>query len=370
MADLLLKAPDTSLEIAPGLLAWSAVCVTWVIRRAMRKHIHVSTELVQTPNGVAARPSVGFGTRSTGLGAIPPTPPPTGAQLKAKRHLDKKLWSLVKLNTHLDELSARGYVLVFSNGSSEHFDSVGWVGGYGIFVDVGVEVFDFMPLHMKRTVNLAELLAAVTAMKLHAGHDKVALFADSAYVLLGAKGAARQWKLNGWKGSSRPVSNVKLWQELLDYLDNTFQRMKWVKVPSHVNVRRNEEANTVANQGSVNNPMYPVKKTPHGRRLHPTCTTARAGKNPKALPPEISPIKPMFLKFDVQPNPPPPNSPAPRHVVSQEERLQHGGGGCLLISSVRLPTVSVHYLLGLPLAYALRVSTKYLHFKLMPLSEK
>ena len=46
---------------------------------------------------------------------------------------------------------------------------------------------------------------------------------------------------------------------MLHFLDNTFQELRWVKVPSHVNVMGNEQANTLANQGRVNNPLYPKK---------------------------------------------------------------------------------------------------------------
>ena len=113
----------------------------------------------------------------------------------------------------------------------------------------------------------------------------MALCADSASVFLGAKGAARWWKINGWKGSSGPVSNVPLWQELLGHLDETFQQLKWVKLPSHVNSVGNEKANTLANKGRVKNPLYPAKKTPHGRQLHRSCNPACTDKRPKITPP-------------------------------------------------------------------------------------
>ena len=126
-------------------------------------------------------------------------------------------------------------MLIYTDGSSERFPTFGWVGGYGVYSGAGIEVSDFVPLHLKQTINSAELLVAPVAMTLHADHLKIALSADSEYVLLGVKGAARRWKINGWKGSSGPVSNVPIWEELLQFLDDTFQEIKWVKVPSHVN---------------------------------------------------------------------------------------------------------------------------------------
>ena len=182
--DLLMKAPDTSVGIPPGLLAWSAIKVNWDIRCALRTtHFHVSTSLFLTRwvkrlsvwqqvqvwvlfpktlsvfiDGVlssASDSSVSYPT----LIAIPPTPPPSRAQLRAARRLERKLRSLEKLNQHLDTLESEDFLLIYTDGSSERFPPVGWVGGYGVYFGAGIEVSDFVPLHMKQTITSAELLA-------------------------------------------------------------------------------------------------------------------------------------------------------------------------------------------------------------------
>ena len=114
------------------------------------------------------------------------------------------------------------------------------MGGYGVFLKLPVWLSAPVPLHMKQTINAAELLAALPALRLHANEPKVAICTDSVHVLKGAKGAALRWQARGWVGSAGPVSNVPLWKELLQYLDSTFQDILWVKVPSHVNVEGNE----------------------------------------------------------------------------------------------------------------------------------
>ena len=58
-----------------------------------------------------------------------------------------------------------------------------------MFSEARVELADFMPLHMKPTINSAEILATMTALRLHADHPKVAMCANSAYVLLRVKRA-------------------------------------------------------------------------------------------------------------------------------------------------------------------------------------
>ena len=80
---------------------------------------------------------------------------------------------------------------------------------------------------------------------------------DSQYDILGAAGVARRWKLRGWVGASRPVSNVVLWEQLLDELDRTQRTIHWVKVPSHVSIEGNNEADRLAERGRHMHPRFP-----------------------------------------------------------------------------------------------------------------
>ena len=174
--------------------------------------------------------------------------------------------SLHKLIAHLDSIEDQGYILVVTDGSSERFEGLGYVGGYGVFSNLPASLSAPVALHMKQTINAAEVLAALQALRLHANEPKVAICTDSEYVLKGAQGAALRWQARGWVGSAGPVSNIPLWKELLQHLDSTFQDILWVKVPSHVNVEGNKQANTLANNGRLSNPLYPTRKTP---RFHP-----------------------------------------------------------------------------------------------------
>ena len=108
--------------------------------------------------------------------------------------------------------------------------------------------------------------------------------------LLGAQGAARRWQARGWVGSAGPVSNIPLWKELLQLLDSTFQDILWVKVPSHVNVEGNEQADTLANNGRLSNPLYPARKTPRVQAAGQRAKRARqvAARSPPP-PPGVCP---------------------------------------------------------------------------------
>lgn len=88
-------------------------------------------------------------------------------------------------------------------------------------------------------------------------------------MILGAAGAAKCWKLQGWKGSSGPVSNGSLWELLLAELDRPDRTIHWVKVPSHVTIEGNNEADRLAEEGRMSHPRLPALSTPtyHSRQL-------------------------------------------------------------------------------------------------------
>ena len=71
------------------------------------------------------------------------------------------------METILLETTAKGFVLVFTDGSSEKFKGVGRLGGYGVYSDQGVALSSHMPLEMKQTNNAAELMAALRALQMH-----------------------------------------------------------------------------------------------------------------------------------------------------------------------------------------------------------
>ena len=67
------------------------------------------------------------------LSSIPPTAPPSRAQLRAPRRLERKLGSIDKLNKHSDTLESECFLLIYTDRSSKYFPTVGWVGGYGVY---------------------------------------------------------------------------------------------------------------------------------------------------------------------------------------------------------------------------------------------
>ena len=67
---------------------------------------------------------------------------------------------MLELETILQETAANGFMLIFTDGSSEKFEGVGRLGGYGFYSEQGLSLSSYMPVDMKQTNNAAELMAA------------------------------------------------------------------------------------------------------------------------------------------------------------------------------------------------------------------
>ena len=191
---------------------------------------------------------------------LPHGPMPESA--KAQQQLERKHERALELETLLAQLLGEGYQLVFTDGSSKEVAGIGRVAGYGIFSSGCLSISAYVPVHLRQTNNTAELFATVRALQL-LPPGRYAFCSDSSYVILGASGVAKRWKIRGWKGSCGPVANVAIWEELLHELDQPGKTIRWVKVPSHVSVEGNNEADRPADLGRLSSPLHPVLSTPN-----------------------------------------------------------------------------------------------------------
>ena len=66
----------------------------------------------------------------------------------------------------------------------------------------------------------------------------------------------------GQRGSSSKVACVDVWQTLLQELSNPDKEILWVKVPSHVDVPGNEEADKLSKVGRMSHPLFPTNGEP------------------------------------------------------------------------------------------------------------
>ena len=230
---------------------------TWFLTKLRRSSRSCTTALptAEQPDPVPSFPN------------NPPTPPPTRAKARATARQMRKLEKAEELQEVLQDLQDRGIPRVYTDGSSAVEGPAGRLAGYGIFCGHHTSIAAYVPDEYRQTNNSAELLTVIRALKIFHTGD-IALCTDSQYVILGASGAARRWRLRGWVGSSGPVSIVPLWEQLLMELDNNSRTVHWIKVPSHVTIEGNNEADRLADQGRQLHPRYPHPSTPQLQLCH------------------------------------------------------------------------------------------------------
>ena len=312
---LLQDDKPASLETPAGLISWSAIITNWSLRCAKKhnsffritwesfyaKWFHTSNSWTSCPRDLPIPETVlawflEFLQRSSQprppppttapkpspppspFANTPPTPPPSKRQARNTARKLRKLQKAEELQEVLQDLSDSVIPLVYTDGSSAVEGHAGRLARYGIFCEKQTSIAAFVPDEYRQTNNSAELLAVIRALRIFSTGD-IAICTDSQYVVLGATGAAHRWRLRGWIGSCGPVSNVPLWEQLLAALDENPRTVHWVKVPLHVTIEGNNEADRLADQGRQLHPRFPHPRTPS--LLLSVAGTPRAPKKPK-----------------------------------------------------------------------------------------
>lgn len=88
------------------------------------------------------------------------------------------------------------------------------------------------------TNNRMELTAAIHALRFLKTYSQVDLFTDSTYLMKGITEWMPKWLAKNWRGSSGPVLNKELWQELLS--ETARHTIKWHWVKGHSTNRYNK----------------------------------------------------------------------------------------------------------------------------------
>ena len=75
--------------------------------------------------------------------------------------------------------------------------------------------------------------------------QKLEIFSDSKYVILGITEWVFNWQKNNWRSAAKkPVLNKELWAELYE-LSKDF-KIKWTYVEGHMGDKHNERADEIA----------------------------------------------------------------------------------------------------------------------------
>ena len=161
------------------------------------------------------------------------------------------------------ELVAKGYRIVYTDGSSKRFShrDMRRAGGLGVFAtkdEQGPEVrfSGYVPTRHRQTNNGAELWAALEALQ---GFwvPKLAILTDSQYTQLGATSGAQHRKSKGWTTTSGKLQvHVPVWKMLLQEMAKPGREVRWEHLPAHANVQGNEVANGLAMEGMCSSPLW------------------------------------------------------------------------------------------------------------------
>ncbi len=123
-------------------------------------------------------------------------------------------------------------------------------GGWGVYAKINNEEKEFFGGHERTTNNRMELTAVIKAIKFFKNSKFLRIYTDSKYVQNGINDWIENWKLNGWRTSSKkPVANQDLWIELDKIKNSKIIEWRWVK--GHSGNPGNEKADFLANKGVV-----------------------------------------------------------------------------------------------------------------------
>ena len=129
-------------------------------------------------------------------------------------------------------------------------------GGWGAVVVEKDKIIKELGGHEKDTTNnRMELTAVIETLKyISKNHkkDKVTIFADSNYVLLGITTWIFNWEKNNWRNSQKKqVMNQDLWKELIDLIRKYDNKINWEKVKGHSGHVYNDKADEIATTCSL-----------------------------------------------------------------------------------------------------------------------
>lgn len=120
-------------------------------------------------------------------------------------------------------------------------------GGWAALLRYGDSETTIHGAVMQTTNNRMELQAALSALQKLKRPCSVRITTDSEYLMKGILEWMPNWKLKGWKTSSRkPVKNQDLWQQLDRQVEMHDVTWNWVK--GHAGHVENERVDRLANE--------------------------------------------------------------------------------------------------------------------------
>ena len=134
-------------------------------------------------------------------------------------------------------------VVIYTDGACSGNPGVGGWGAVLFYQGIKKEISGYQE---NTTNNQMELTAAIMALSKLKVDCEVELYSDSAYLVNAFnEGWITSWQMNGFRNANKkPVANVELWQQLIEY--NARHKITWIKVKGHADNEFNNRCDQLA----------------------------------------------------------------------------------------------------------------------------
>lgn len=121
-------------------------------------------------------------------------------------------------------------------------------GGYAVLLRWNGHQKELSRGFRRTTNNRMEILAVIAALEAPTEPCELVIHSDSQYVVNAVqRGWARKWRAAGWmRNRKEPALNPDLWERLLDLLDRSGHRVRFVWVRGHDGHADNERVDGLA----------------------------------------------------------------------------------------------------------------------------
>ena len=134
-------------------------------------------------------------------------------------------------------------VTIYTDGACSGNPGNGGWGAVLFYKDIKREISGF---EENTTNNKMELTAAIKAIDMLKEPCEIELYSDSAYLINAFnQDWITNWQMNGFRNASKkPVQNVELWQQLIEF--NNTHKITWIKVKGHADNEYNNRCDQLA----------------------------------------------------------------------------------------------------------------------------
>ena len=134
-------------------------------------------------------------------------------------------------------------VTIYTDGACSGNPGAGGWGAVLFYKDSMREISGYSE---NTTNNQMELTAAIKALDMIKIPCEIDLYSDSAYLINAFNEHwIENWQNNGFRNASKkPVQNVELWKQLIDF--NNTHKITWIKVKGHADNKYNNRCDELA----------------------------------------------------------------------------------------------------------------------------